>query len=115
MINPIIKVICYKDTGKYYASKETELKDIHYSHCPVVNHNSVLFDILKDKMQDLQQKNYQAIVRLIDAIKCDHTEVQEYAPVTSGFKGNFYYTIEVLYLDNEIGFCNFHIDNIKPE
>lgn len=111
MGNPIIKVMSFKDTGKLYASEETELKDIHYMYCPA-RKGEAMTDCTWESMT---MANYEATQRLIYSIRSNDPKVEDYnySGLTCGFDGHFYYVIEVLFSDDEYGHCLFHMDKTK--
>jgi hypothetical protein len=81
---PIIKVMVFKESGKYYASHDSELKEVH------------------KKLQGYD---------LMDLIRKNDESVKTYSPIIDGFSHNFFYTIDVDY-DTETNFCTFLLNRI---
>jgi len=109
MSKPVIKVTAFKESGKYYSSHETPLKDEHYSWCPAVKP----YDMSEMMYDSLKTKNYRATELVKLGIKYNHPHVTDYSGLTCGFNGHYYYVIEILWKDDEYGSCLYHIDNMK--
>ncbi len=116
MSNPIIKVMVFKPSGKLYSGEEKPLKDEHYVHCPVSP--ELYFKLggiggeIEDydkSYQELTMANYEATDRLREAIKNNLPEAHDYSPLQGGFGGEWYWTIDVTFPDDERGFCTFHM------
>ncbi len=118
MRNPIIKVTAFKDTGKYYSSQKTELKDIHYKYCPVfkdmeLKENETYLES-EIRWRRMSMENYLATDKLVNAIRTNSEEVRDYSGLSSGFN-NFYFVVEVLWEELEHGFCLFHMNKLNEE
>lgn len=86
-VKPTIKVTSFKESGKYYSEHKSTLSDDH-------------IDLAGYKLSQLIRNN--------------DPSVFEYAGLTSGFNGEFYYIIEVDYGDLQ-NFCFFCLDRIHDK
>ena len=78
----LIRITSYRDSGKWYTTHESVLKD---------EHNNI------------------AGYELLELIKGNDDSVKEYSGLTSGFPDYFFYTVNVIYSNeaNQSNFCNY--------
>lgn len=81
-MNNIIRITAYKDSGKWYSTHESVLKEEHSNL---------------------------AGYELLDLIKNNDESVREYSCIQNGFPSYFFYVVDVMYMDkaNQTNFCNY--------
>jgi hypothetical protein len=84
---PTIKVVSFKESGKYYSEHTSFLKPEHY-------------DMFGFELSEL--------------IKNNDPSVRDYSGLLSAFNGSYYYVIEVDYGPKR-NFCYFLMNRIKGE
>lgn len=84
-MNPKIVVTAFKGTGKFYSDSENELSTEHAALPPWT---------------------------LSSLIRSNDPSVRHYSGLSSGFNGDFYYVVQVVYPENEHGFNYFLFDNL---
>jgi hypothetical protein len=105
---PSIEVIAFKSSGKYYSSNKMCLKSEHYTYCSASQANKS-----KEEYDRQTMANFKSTQKLKEDIQKNTAVAIQYSGLTCGFKGSYYYVVRVFFLNDEGGFCFYHIDNTE--